>query len=146
LNSSFTSEACSTCRLLPICAVCPIITANKALDAAMIGCRYYEEGENSMMPFGQNVEEAPSISVDERLKIAEQIREESIAAEEEKQKEVFGPAEGVECSACHKDNVQLVRCDNCGKACCADCLTDTLDGKTLCPDCYDSEDTPSFSL
>lgn len=99
-----------------------------------------------MMPLNRNVEEAPSVSVDERLKIAEQIREESIAAEEKKQKKVLGPAEGVECSACHKDNVQLVHCDNCGKVCCADCLTDTLDGKTLCQDCYDSEDTPSFSL
>ena len=70
----------------------------------MIGCAFYEEKDHS------NVDSHPehsSLDIQGRLKIAEQIRAENITDD---MNDVIQPQQGLKCSACGADNVQLVRC------------------------------------
>ena len=136
---SFSYEACNTCKIRFICSVYPLIKDNNALDMAMIGCRYFERDEDA-----KSVPENRSLSIEERLAIAEEIK--ANAASKIKEPIIYQPQEGVKCSSCGRDNVQLIECSECHKLICGDCVTDTLDGKSLCPDCYEnSDDSYDFS-
>lgn len=141
---SFSYEACNACKLRFICSVYPLIKDNHALGAAMIGCRYYEHDEKAEDGSENKVSENHSLSIEERLAIAEEIKANNASKIEEPV--IYQPQEGVKCSSCGHDNVQLVECSQCHKLICGDCVTDTLDGKSLCPDCYEnSDDSYDFS-
>lgn len=144
---SFTHEACSTCKLCFICAAYPLIKDNPSLDMAMIGCRYYEQDVEAPAqgPVKTPVPETHSLSIAERLALAEEIK--AATAKEEDYPVIHAPEKGLECCACGQDDVQLLECSKCGRLVCGDCATDTLKGESLCPECYESsEEVPSLSL
>ena len=139
---SFTNEACRKCTMLPVCKIKDLFDENPILDFAMLGCRYYADGSNEQTVFYQPEEETESR---DRLEVAQEIRA-SMPIEDDKE-DIVPPSETLACSSCGKTGVQLIKCGNCDKYCCGDCITDTIDGKSLCPECYENEDeTPIFSL
>jgi hypothetical protein len=113
----------------------------------MIGCRYYEQDMEApeQEPEKAPAPEAPALSIDERLALAEEIK--AATTKEEDCPVIHAPEKGLECCACGQDDVQLLECSKCGRLVCGDCVTDTLKGESLCPECYEnSEEISPFSL
>lgn len=134
---SFIEQACNTCRIQPVCKAYELIKTNAVLDISMIGCSFYEEEQRARK---QENQQKIELTIQERLDMAEKIKAENYV--DDIACDIIQPQKGVRCSACGKDNVQLIKCDECGALCCGDCITDTLNNKSLCPSCYESsEDT-----
>ena len=81
-------------------------------------------------------------SLDELLDISRRIHE--LKDDDKKEEEVVKASEGTHCGSCNRDNVDLVTCSKCSKLICPECVTETFDGESLCPECYD--DMPALKV
>lgn len=137
---NFYRDACSSCKISSICKAADAFRENKALNSCVTGCCFYQaSGGNDISPGNfesQETKRDVTLDINEVSKKIHNLTkpEDSIGGS------IIAPSDDLSCSACGKNNIQLLRCDSCHKLVCADCCTETIDGKTYCPTCYDEAD------
>lgn len=132
--SNFSQKYCANCGSSAVCSVLQLLTQNPRLNDAMGSCHYFNliQGQT---PNNVNFGSEQQLQVS-REEIARKLKE---AQAQEDKEEVIRPSSKLYCHDCGKNDVELLRCSKCGELVCADCMTDTIDGRTLCQSCYDAE-------
>lgn len=87
----------------------------------------------------QPPQEVQSLSIEERIAIAEQARQERIKELQEKEPDIIPASSEVKCGECGKSNVEMLTCSACGKHVCGDCAIETFSGKVYCDSCFSEE-------
>lgn len=135
--SNFSQKYCANCGSSAVCSVLQLLTQNPKLNDAMGSCHYFNLVQGRTMNDINIGSEQLPVNRDE---VARKLRE---AQEQEKKEEIFRPSSDLYCHDCGKNDIELLKCSKCGELVCADCMTDTIDGRTLCQSCYEAE-TPAM--
>lgn len=83
--------------------------------------------------------EMHSLSIEERIAIAEQARQERIKELQAKEPDIIPASDDAKCGECGKSNVEMLTCSVCGKHVCGDCAIETFSGKVYCDSCFSEE-------
>jgi len=137
---SFRENACTTCKVASVCRVKTLLDKKTFLDEAMNGCHFYQPfGDQSIFLPGEKKDEVPRRNV--MLDVGEISRKiHEITDKPRKEPKIIPPSDNATCASCGETNVQLVVCQRCGAQICADCMTETINGEILCPECYDRDE------
>ena len=128
-------EICSALRKL-------LLPENKDILKVFTGCKFYSEEDipDSNVTVREERDFNDREAVSSLSAQIHALNNDVSKYEKRYGGEVIPPSEDLSCSVCHKKNVQLGKCSSCGRLICADCMTETIDGRTLCQECYDSDE------
>jgi hypothetical protein len=105
------------------------------------GCKMFSDNTESNAAMIQDNETKMSSSIEparvhDLAHIAETTTRIRELTQEKKLEETV--AEDSDCVVCGSQAAYV--CSECGKPVCEDCVTHTLDGRALCPSCYEKDD------
>lgn len=152
MNQTIREVLCPSCKIQPICKAYDELKKNPGVLAAMTQCRYYEQGDNAFLHNAtviklDNIQSTAAEEIKDSRpdrdvlhdasEISRKIHE---AANDHMKEPVFVKPDGnISCASCGKPDLPLTACSLCGEMICAECATETLDGKILCPSCYNDD-------
>ena len=136
------TDLCKSCLAKEVCMLNH--QANDKKDSGVIftacQCPYYRQGSQSNIIDTQS-NHADILSFEDvvqKMRLVDEASKKYDSVQSENNADVIEKAldEPSPCPICGKETTLLIKCDECGKYGCYDCMTSTVDDKMFCPDCF----------